>query len=77
MEDKDVLSLSAEEFCALDDFRLQEALQLIVGRMAVAQTHMRATSEAYHAYLSAKDEFTRLRQMGSVLQTLLRTKTQV
>lgn len=73
-DDVDLLSLSAEEFAALDAYRLQEALQLLAGRMAVAQAAMRTNADGYHAYLEAKAEFTGLRQMASLLQTVLRSQ---
>ena len=72
--DRNVLSMSAEDFAALEDYELQQILQLYAGYMAVAQAVQRENSESYHKYLEAKSEFSRYRQMSSLLQTVLRTK---
>ena len=68
----DVLSMSAEEFAALEDWQLQEAMQGIAGHMAVAQADMRRHSQSYHEYLSAKERFGQLRQLANILQTVAR-----
>lgn len=72
--DADVLNLSAEDFSALEDWQLQTVLQTIAGHMAVAQAEMRRHSEGFHKYMSAKEDFSRLRQLANVLQTVARTK---
>ncbi len=72
--EKDILDLSAEEFRALEDYELEEALQTLAGHLAVAQAKMRANSEGYHAYLSGKETFTYVKSIASTLQTILRTK---
>jgi hypothetical protein len=72
----DINRLSAEEFAALSDWELKEALQQCAGYMAVAQAEMRENSDAFHKYMAAKDEFSRFRQLANALQTLLRLAAQ-
>lgn len=72
--DYSVEALSAEDFAALEDWQLQEVLQLYAGKMAVEQAIQRENADAYHRYLEAKGAFSRYRQMASLLQTVLRTK---
>ena len=74
--DFDINKLTAEEFSALEDWELKEALQQCAGRMAVAQSEMREHSEAFHQYLAAKEDFSRYRQLANTLQTLLRLAAQ-
>lgn len=70
----DYMSLSAEEWAQLEDYQLQEALQLAAGYMAVAQAKMRENAEAFHNYMRAKEDFSRYRQIANIIQTVLRTK---
>lgn len=74
--DFDLNKLTAEEFSALSDWQLRDALQQCAGRMAVAQAEMREHSEAFHNYLAAKEDFSRYRQLANTLQTLLRLAAQ-
>lgn len=71
-EGTDVLALSAEDFAQLEDYEVQQVLQLLAGHMAVAQSVQRENSESYHKYLEAKAEFSQFRQMASLLQTVAR-----
>jgi hypothetical protein len=73
MESFDINALSPEEFSQLEEWKLKLALQMCAGYMAVAQSQMRETSEAFHKHLSAKEEFSRYRQLSSILQTIIRT----
>lgn len=73
MESRDYLRLSAEEFAQLENWELQQALQLIAGAMAVAQSIMREHSAAHHQYLAAKESFSFLKSTATTLQTILRT----
>lgn len=70
--DFDLNKLTAEEFAALQDWELKEALQQCAGYMAIAQAEMREHSPAFHQYMAAKEEFSRFRQLANTLQTLLR-----
>ena len=74
MQELDILSLSAEDFAALQDWEIQNVLQTIAGHMAVAQAEMRRYSDGFHRYMSAKEDFSRLRQLANVMQTVARTK---
>lgn len=69
----DVNDLSAEDFAKLEDFQLKQALQQCAGYMAVAQAAMRESSDGFHDYMAAKEEFSRYRQLSSILQTIIRT----
>lgn len=71
--DFDVESMSAEEFAALEDWQLRQLLQYYAGKMAVAQAIQRANAEAHNKYMEGKAEFSRYRQLSSLLQTVLRT----
>lgn len=73
MEQRDYLRLTAEEFAQLENWELQQALQLIAGHMAVAQSEMRAHSQGHHAYMAAKETFAFLKSTATTLQTILRT----
>lgn len=73
MEQRDYLRLTAEEFAQLENWELQQALQLIAGHMAVAQADMREFSLGHHNYLAAKERFSFLKSTATTLQTLLRT----
>lgn len=71
------MALTAEEFAALEDWQLQTAMQTIAGHMAVSQSQLRRYSEGYHKYLEAKEDFSRLRQLANILQTVVRTRSAV
>jgi len=71
--DFDLNTLTAEEFNALEEYQLREALQQCAAYMALAQSRMRERSSAFHEYLAAKEDFSRYRQMSNILQTILRT----
>jgi hypothetical protein len=73
MDSFDVATLSTEDFAALEDWQLKQALQQCAGYMAVAQSAMRENSDGFHGYLAAKEEFSRFRQLSSILQTIIRT----
>lgn len=66
--------MTAEDFAKLEDWQLQEALQLLAGEMAVAAATQRMYAEAHQKYMEAKGQFSQRRQMASLLQTILRTK---
>ena len=72
MQELDVLSLSAEDFAALEDWQLQQVMQTLAGHMAMAQADMRRHSEDFHKYMAAKEEFSQLRQLANVMQTVSR-----
>jgi hypothetical protein len=70
--EKDHLLLSDEDFSKLEGWQLQQTLQQITGKMAVARARKRANSEAYHAYLDAKDDFSDLDKISTKVQSELR-----
>lgn len=72
MQELDVLSLSPEDFAALEDWQLQSVMQTLAGHMAVAQADMRRYSDGFHKYMEAKEKFSQLRQLANILQTVAR-----
>lgn len=69
---EDILSMSAEDFAAMEDWQLAQAMQVIAGHMAVAQADMRRNSDGFHKYMEAKEKFGQLRQLANILQTVAR-----
>lgn len=72
-EEKDYLRLTPEEFRQLENWELQQALQLMAGHMAVAEADMREDAPSHYRYLAAKERFGFIKSMATTLQTLLRS----
>jgi len=56
----------------LEDWELKEAALQCAAMMAVNRNIMSETSEAYWKHLTAKEGFSHFRQIGSVLQSILK-----
>jgi hypothetical protein len=61
-----------QDLAELTEGELLDAAQQCAALMAVAQTEMNLNAPAHHAFLAAKERYVGYRQIGTILQTILR-----
>lgn len=63
---------SPTEFAQLEEAQLEDAARQCAAYMAYNQSIMAETQGPYYRHLAAKEAYSHFRQIGSVLQTLIR-----
>ena len=74
LTNKDIFSLTMAEWSALEDYQFESLLHMVAAEMSLCESRVRDLTPAFHDYQAAKDEFARARDIGKMLQSLMRSK---
>ena len=74
LEGRDIFSLNMSEWSQLEDYQFEKLLGMVTAEMSLCESRVRDLTPAFHDYQAAKDEFARARDIGKMLQSLMRSK---
>lgn len=74
LTNKDIFSLNMAEWSQLEDYQFDALLGMVTAEMSLCEGRIRDLTPSFHDYQAAKDEFARARDIGKMLQSMVKSK---